>query len=365
MWFQKIINVALQAPVLTVLLLIPYTISAPLIPQDPSQVNTWFNSVVTPSTDRTSSLDLALVTAEAAANVITVSKDGSGDFGTVADAIANVPEGNTLRTIIKIGPGTYFEKITIDQNKPFITLYGSPNAVPTLMYNGTAATFGTYNSATLIVLSDYFVAANIIIANSAPMPDGKRQGAQAVALRTAGDKQAFYNCTIVGYQDTLLDDSGNHFFKDCYVQGTVDFIFGNGKSLYLGTELHVVKDGGVITAQGRESLSDESQGYSFVHCKITGSKKGAYLGRAWKPSPLVVFAYTTMGKVVNSAGWSDNSHPERDKTVFFGEYKCRGPGSSLRKRVKYTKKLDDESAMRFISLDFINATTWLLPVPTL
>lgn len=69
--------------------------------------------------------------------------------------------------------------------------------------------------------------------NSAPMPDGKRVGAQAVAMRISGDKSAFHNCMFIGFQDTLCDDRGRHFFKDCQIQGTVDFIFGDGKSLYL------------------------------------------------------------------------------------------------------------------------------------
>jgi len=57
--------------------------------------------------------------------------------------------------------------------------------------------------------------------------------AQAAALRTGGDKASLYNCKMFGFQDTFCDDSGKHFFKDCYIEGTVDFIFGNGKSLYL------------------------------------------------------------------------------------------------------------------------------------
>lgn len=65
------------------------------------------------------------------------------------------------------------------------------------------------------------------------MPDGIRKGAQAVAMRISGDRASFYNCKFIGFQDTLCDDRGNHFFKDCYVEGTVDYIFGDGKSLYL------------------------------------------------------------------------------------------------------------------------------------
>jgi pectinesterase len=71
--------------------------------------------------------------------------------------------------------------------------------------------------------------------NSAPRPNGELKGEQAVALRISGDKSAFYNCRLIGFQDTLCDDKGRHLFKDCYIEGTVDYIFGSGKSLYLVT----------------------------------------------------------------------------------------------------------------------------------
>lgn len=55
---------------------------------------------------------------------------------------------------------------------------------------------------------------------------------KGVALRVSGDKAAFYNCRILSYQDTLLDDAGRHFYQNCFIQGGVDFIFGNAASLY-------------------------------------------------------------------------------------------------------------------------------------
>ena len=81
-----------------------------------------------------------------------------------------------------------------------------------------------------------------------------------------------------------------------------------------GTELYVEGDNGhtVITAQARDSAS-ENTGYSFVHCSITGTGNGTYLGRAWKTSPIVVFAYTDMSSIINPAGWSDKNKPERQK----------------------------------------------------
>ncbi|KAK9101225.1 hypothetical protein Scep_024655 [Stephania cephalantha] len=234
-------------------------------------------------------LDPALVVAEKSVKVIKVRKDGSGDFKTVRDAVNNVPSGNTKRTIIYIGPGEYKEKVTIERTKPFVTFYGSSSNMPIISYDGTK------------------------IQNSAPKPDGKRlNGEQAVAMRISGDKAAFYNCKFLGYQDTLCDDKGNHFFQNCYIEGTVDFIFGDGRSLYLGSELHSIAEGeSAITAQGKEQAGDDG-GFAFVHCKITGTGN-TYLGRAWKERAKVVFAYTYMGTLVNPEGWSDKGFTSRDK----------------------------------------------------
>ncbi|XP_038685807.1 pectinesterase PPME1-like [Tripterygium wilfordii] len=357
--------VSIYAAVATILLISPIVISHDTtpIPADAAQVSNWFKANVKSLGERKATLDPALAAAEASVKVIKVSKSG-GQFKTINEAIKSIPSGNKQRVIISIGPGEYKEKVTIDRSKPFVTLYGAPNAMPTIVYSGTAAQYGTVNSATLITESDYFVAANIIVKNSAPRPDGKRKGAQAVAARISGDKSAMYNCKLIGFQDTLCDDKGLHFFKDCLITGTVDFIFGNAKSLYLNTELNVIPEGGftVITAHARQNNAEDT-GYAFVHCKVTGGGKGTYLGRAWMPNPKVIFAYSDLGNAVAPAGWSDNFKPERAKTVFFGEYQCKGPGSNHATRAKFTKNLAPAQANQFLSLGFIHASKWLLPPP--
>ncbi|KAB2596434.1 pectinesterase 63 [Pyrus ussuriensis x Pyrus communis] len=322
------------------------------IPSDHSQINTWSNNNVKPYTERQSTLDPAVATAEASQTVIKVMQDGKGDFKTVTDAINSIPAGNTKRVIVHIGGGEYNEKITIPRNKPFVTLYGSPTKMSNLTFAGTAQKYGTVNSATVIAESDYFIATNLLIKNSSPRPDGKRVGAQAVALR------------LVGFQDTLCDDRDNHLFKDCYIEGTVDFIWGSGKSLYLNTELHVLGDTGitVITAQARDSASEDTR-YSFVHCNVTGIGSGTYLGRAWRVRPQVVYAYARMTEVVNPAGWSNDNHPERDNTVSYGEYKCMDPGSSTYNKRNLSKELTDQQVKPFISLGYIQGSKWLLPPP--
>ncbi|XP_040940166.1 putative pectinesterase 63 [Gossypium hirsutum] len=162
--------------------------------------------------------------------------------------------------------------------------------MPNLTFGDTAKEYGTINSATLIAESNYFVAANLNI----------------VAELNALHRSPIYNYNIYGFQETS-NDKGNHFFKDYYVSGTVDFIFGSGKSLYLREGRGFT----VITTQARES-SSEDMGHSFVHGSITGTANNSFLG-AWRSNPRVVYAFTEMSNVVNTAGWSHNRFPKRAK----------------------------------------------------
>ncbi|KAK6135569.1 hypothetical protein DH2020_030677 [Rehmannia glutinosa] len=359
-------HIALEAVLITILLFLPIVRcdDNEVIPADNSQIKTWFDRNVGAAASRDAVLSPAVATAEKNATVIKVRADGSGDYKTVTDAIKSIPDGNKNRVIVSIGPGNYTEKITVDRYKPFVTLYGDPSDLPVLVYDGTAAKYGTVDSATLIVEGDYFTAVNLKVVNSAPRPDGKRTGAQAEAMRIGGDFASFYNCRFHGFQDTLCDDKGRHFYKDCYIEGTVDFIFGSGNSLYLNSEIHVIPGDpqAIITAQAR-SKATEPNGYSFVHCKVTGSGGIAYLGRAWFDFARVVFAFSEFTDVVNPQGWSDNNKRNADSLVYFGEYNNKGPGSNLDKRVTFVKKLSDAEAKPFISLAFIEGSKWLLPPP--
>ncbi|CAI9091948.1 OLC1v1027073C1 [Oldenlandia corymbosa var. corymbosa] len=336
------------------------------VPADLARVESWFNQNVQPFASR-KGLDPALTKAEGGKwRIIKVNAAGGGDFKTLTDAVKSIPDGNTNRVVIKVAPGNYTEKVTIPRTKPFVTLYGDPKNKPSFLGSGTAAKFGTLDSATVIVESDYFMAVNIIFVNTAPRPAMGQKGGQAEALRISGDKAAFYSCRFIGFQDTICDDKGLHFFKDCYIEGTVDFIFGNGKSIYLNVETHVIPGDPVafITAQARHNANEDT-GYSFIHGKVTGTGKTAFLGRTWMPYGIVVFSYTDMSDVVHPEGWSDNKMPESDKTVLFGEFNCKGAGSNLAGRISYTKKLTEAEAKPYLSLGYIKASTWLLPPPKL
>lgn len=296
--------------------------------------------------------------AESSSRVVIVDRSSGGAYSTIQEAIDNVPEDNQQRVVIRLRAGVFEEKVKVPDSKPFITLEGAGADSTTITWGDTAETTGSLaNSATISVDAMGFIARDLTIQNSAPVPSPGAENQQAVALRISGDQAAFYECKIIGAQDTLFDDQGRHYFENCFIQGSVDFICGNGQSLYKGCRLNAIGAGGVITAQKRMS-PEENTGFSFVECCVTGSGM-AYLGRAWGPYARVVFSYSCLGQTVQPKGWFDWGIPSRDKTVFFGQYRCRGAGAIDNGRVSWAYDLTDEQAAPFQSLDFIDGESWL------
>ncbi|RWW63098.1 hypothetical protein BHE74_00029744 [Ensete ventricosum] len=198
---------------------------------------------------------------------LTVDKNPSaGDFTTIQEAIDSLPLINLVRVVIKVNAGTYTEKVTVSPMRAFITIQGAGADKTVVQWGDTAETLGpkkqpigTFNSATFAVNAPYFIAKNITFKvcvpcsirkdfvrrpdrvpllaslgfqNTTPVPPPGAMGKQAVSLRISGDTAAFVGCKFLGAQDTLYDHVGRHYYKDCYIEGSVDFIFGNALSLY-------------------------------------------------------------------------------------------------------------------------------------
>ncbi|KAG5014657.1 hypothetical protein AAZX31_08G032900 [Glycine max] len=287
-------------------------------------------------------------------------KHGKGGFSSIQAAIDSLPFINVVRVVIKVHAGVYTEKVNISPFKSFVTIQGEGADKTIVQWGDTAQSqpLGTYGSATFAVNSPYFIAKNITFKNTAPIPAPGAVGKQGVALRISADTAVFLGCKFLGAQDTLYDHIGRHYYKDCYIEGSVDFIFGNALSLFEGCHVHAIAQlTGALTAQGRNSLLEDT-GFSFVHCKVTGS--GAlYLGRAWGPFSRVVFAYTYMDNIIIPKGWYNWGDPNREMTVFYGQYKCTGPGASYAGRVSWSRELSDEEAKPFISLSYIDGSEWI------
>eukprot|EP00253_Pinus_taeda_P020617 PITA_20617 len=294
-----------------------------------------------------------------AGRVIVVAKEkGNGDFTTVQDAINAVPANNTNSILILVKPGIYNEKVTIPEEKPFIILSGSGANNTVITWNDSAkASGGTYYCATVSVFASDFIARYITIQNS------YGPGDQAVALRISGDRSAFYGCRFLGYQDTVLDESGKHYFSNCFIEGAADFICGDGQSLYERCHLHTIPElNGAITAQ-RRSTPGENTGYTFLSCKITGGGL-MYLGRAWGRYSRVVFAFTYIADIIFPEGWDNWNDPTRESTVVYGLYKCSGPGATNKGRVSWSHELSDEEAAPFLSRSFIDGDNWIKNMPS-
>ncbi|KAK3161904.1 hypothetical protein QOZ80_1BG0082910 [Eleusine coracana subsp. coracana] len=289
-----------------------------------------------------------------------------GDFTSIQDAVDSLPVINLIRVVIRVNAGTYTEKVTISPMRAFITLEGAGAEKTIVQWGDMADTpsgpsdrpLGTFNSATFAVNAPYFLARNITFKNTSPVPKPGASGKQAVALRVSADNAAFVGCRMLGAQDTLYDHSGRHYYKECYIEGSVDFIFGNALSLYEDCHVHAIaRDYGALTAQNRQSMLEDT-GFSFVNCRVTGS--GAlYLGRAWGTFSRVVFAYTYMDNIITPRGWYNWGDPNRELTVFYGQYKCTGPGADFAGRVAWSRELTDEEAKPFISLSFIDGVEWV------
>ncbi|KAM3220614.1 hypothetical protein P3L10_019882 [Capsicum annuum] len=257
------------------------------------------------------------------------------------------------------------EKVNIPPFKSFITIEGEGADNTIIQYGDTAQTIGpngkplgTFGSATFAVNSPYFQAKNITFKNTTPVPPPGAIGKQAVAFRISADTAAFVGCKLLRAQDTLYDHLGRHYYKDCYIEGSVDFIFGNGLSFFEGCHLHAIAQvTGAVTAQGRSSMLEDT-GFSFVNCKVTGL--GAlYLGRAWGPSlgsSLLTLIWTTLSYLkVGIIGVT----PYVKLTVFYGQYKCSGPGANFAGRVSWCRELTEQEAKPFISLNFIDGSEWI------
>src|SRR5688500_4897873 len=277
---------------------------------------------------------------------LTVAADGLANFSSVQAAIDSIPANNTEPVTIHIKPGTYKERIRVPRDKPFVTLRGDDAKTTVLTYDlhaksvlpGETKEVGTSGSYSTLIDGNDFTAENLTFEN----PSGHI--AQAVALRTTGQRQAFYNCRMLGGQDTLYLHDGLAYFKDCYIEGRVDFIFGRGVAAFENCHIHS-KNGGYVTAAATEP--DKEFGYLFLNCKLTGEGDKALLGRPWRPHAAVAFIKCEIGDHIKPEGWDNWRKPENEKTARYVEFGNTGPGADTTKRVGWSKVLSADEAAKY------------------
>ncbi|KAL3821571.1 hypothetical protein ACJIZ3_007476 [Penstemon smallii] len=300
---------------------------------------------------------------------ITVAKDGSGSYKTVAEAIAAVPDKSKKRYVVYVKKGTYKENVQVGKSKKNVMIVGdgmdSTIITGDLNYVDGSTTF---NSSTLAAVGEGFMLQDICIQNTA----GPEKH-QAVALRVGADKSVINRCKIDAYQDTLYTHSLRQFYRDSNITGTVDYIFGNAAVVFQKCNLIPRKpmksQKNMVTAQGRTD-PNQNTGISIQDCEIRASEDlepvkssfPTYLGRPWKNYSRTVVMESEIGDIIDPAGWAEWSGDFALDTLYYGEYMNMGPGAGTSKRVNWTGFhviTDPKEAMNFTVKELIQGGEWL------
>ncbi len=279
----------------------------------------------------------------AAENIrVVVASDGSGEFQTIQRAIDHAPASIAARLVLEIRPGVYRERVSVPQDRPRVTFLGSDAPSTLITFNmSAAAAGGTFFSSTVNVQGAEFEAENITFENSYGI------GSQAVALHIHSDRAVFRHCRFIGWQDTLYAALGRQYYADCFIEGHVDFIFGNASAVFDRCEIHSRGDG-YIAAESR-TTPDGTGGYVFWQCRLTGENttRGAFLGRPWRPFSRVIYLNCWMGDHIRPEGWNNWDNAENERTAWFAESGSTGPGANPDKRARWAHTLTARESAEF------------------
>ena len=290
---------------------------------------------------------IAIMAASSAAADIVVAADGSGNVKTVQEAVEKIPHNNKTRVYIRIKPGNYFEQVRVPVDKPYISFVGESPEKTRILFNLSNKAVGSTSASYSVYIGGHdFRAENITFENSFGT------GSQAVAVLVEADRAVFKNCRFVGWQDTLYAKSGRQYYENCFIEGHVDFIFGQAAAVFENCLIHSKGDG-YVSAPMRFA-ADEPSGFVFVKSTLTSenTKNGVYLGRPWRDYGRTVFIDTKMDAAIRPEGWH-HWEPHREKTAYFAEYNSSGAGANPAARVKWAHTLNAVEAKAFAAENFL------------
>ncbi len=298
-------------------------------------------------------------------DTIVVARDGTGEFRTITDAIEVCRAFMDYHKVIFVKRGTYKEKLIIPQWLQNIEICGEDRDETIITYDDHAnikmdgnywpavtkeqlismsvdnrPNLDTFRSFTVRIDANDITFKNITIENNAA------KLGQAVAVHTQGDRIVFLNCRLLGNQDTVYTGMPRTriLFKDCYIEGTTDFIFGPSTAWFENCAIHG-KINSYITAAS--TPQDVPYGYIFNECRITcaeGADK-VYLGRPWRDYGYTLFMHCDLPRQIRPEGWHQ-WRPEAVKTARYLEFENRGEGAATDKRVPWSRQLTKKEAQQ-------------------
>ena len=310
-------------------------------------------------------------------DTIVVARDGTGEFRNVSQALEVCRAFMDYHKVIYVKKGTYKEKLIVPQWLQNIEICGEDRDQTVITYDdhaniamdasfwpaemsqqlmamGDRPKLGTFRSFTVRVEGNDITFRNITIENNAA-----RLG-QAVALMTQGDRLLFVNCRFLGHQDTVYTGMPNTrmLFKDCYIEGTTDFIFGASTAWFENCDIYC-KINSYITAAS--TPKDQAYGYVFNNCRITTAPgvDRMYLGRPWRDYGYTLFMNCELPGTIRPEGWH-HWQVEREKTARYLEYNNRGEGAATDKRASWSRQLTKKEAQQVTMQNvFKRQDSWL------
>lgn len=335
---------------------------------------------------------------------ITVSPetDVSGDFHSLQAAIDSLPDDNTPVTIA-LAPGVYHEKVILE--KPYVTIVGMGDSPEDtiisyddygyyMMPDGKKR--GTFRSYTLFVHAHDVTLRNLTVENASG--DSMTHG-QAIALYAECDRFIADSCRLLGHQDTLFTGplppkeyepdgfvgptqfapriNGRQYYKNCYICGDIDFIFGSATAYFEGCTIESLRRSianapdscdepeGYVTAAS--TPEGQTYGYVFQTCRFLSQDcppASVYLGRPWRDYARTVLLDCTLGTHIHPAGFHDWNKTHAHETVYFAECQSKTDAATdadITHRAAFVRQLDESKIAQYSKEDVLNGDDGWMP----
>ncbi|XP_059307879.1 probable pectinesterase/pectinesterase inhibitor 51 [Lycium ferocissimum] len=310
---------------------------------------------------------------------LTVCKTGGCDYKMVQEAVNATPGYfGSEKFVIWIKTGLYDEIIRVPLEKRNVVFLGDgmgKTVITGSLSVGLVPGMTTYESATVGVSGDGFMASGLTIQNTAGIGAG-----QAVAFRSDSDLSVIQNCEFLGNQDTLYTQSLRQYYQSCHIQGNVDFIFGNAAAFFQDCDILITPrllnpekgETNAVTAHGRLDPG-QSTGFVFQSCSINGTEEYMnlyrsnpkvhknFLGRPWKEYSRTIFIYCNLEVLVHPEGWMPWNGEFALKTLYYGEFNSSGAGANVTGRVTWSSQIPAEHIDSYSVKNFIQGDKWIPP----
>ena len=285
---------------------------------------------------------------------VVVSKDGRGDYTTIQDAINASKSFPYENVIINIKNGVYNEKVHVYAWNTKVSFIGESKENTIISYNDyfdkiNLGRNSTFHTSTVLIEGNDFMAKNLTIQNTSG------EVGQAIALTVNANRVFFENCSFLGFQDTLYTtgEGFKQYFKNCYIEGSTDFIFGEATVLFENCTIHSKTNSYITAASTPKGVEF---GFVFMNCKLTADEKATevYLGRPWRIYAKTVFINCEMGAQILPEGWNNWNKAAAEKNSFYAEYQCTGSGFQPEKRVSWSHQLKKSQAKKYTIQNILN-----------